>query len=82
MRTTVRSAPSAFIRLRSSLPGAYVAEALVGSGIDWMLFDTEHSPGDPLTVLAQLWAVARCQVSPVGAAAICAKPTAGVDGLC
>jgi len=30
-----------------------------------MLFDTEHSPGDPLIVLAQLRAVARCQVSHV-----------------
>jgi hypothetical protein len=89
MRTTVRSAQSAFhlsevrielpvnafkralierrqqIGLWCSLPGAYVAEALAGSGFDWMLFDTEHSPGDPLTVLAQLQAVAPYPVSPV-----------------
>ena len=48
-----------------SLPGAYVAEAVAGSGFDWLLFDTEHSPGDPLTVLAQLQAVAPYPVSAV-----------------
>jgi len=46
-----------------SLPGSYTAEALAGSGFDWLLFDTEHSPGDPLTVLAQLQAVAPYPVS-------------------
>jgi hypothetical protein len=46
-----------------SLPGAYAAEAVAGSGFDWLLFDTEHSPGDPLTVLAQLQAVAPYPVS-------------------
>jgi 4-hydroxy-2-oxoheptanedioate aldolase len=53
------------IGLWCSLPGAYAAEAMAGSGFDWMLFDTEHSPGDPLTVLAQLQAVAAYPVSPV-----------------
>ncbi|MGO4737193.1 4-hydroxy-2-oxoheptanedioate aldolase [Bosea sp. 2KB_26] len=48
-----------------SLPGAYAAEAVAGSGFDWLLFDTEHSPGDPLTVLAQLQAVAPYPVSAV-----------------
>lgn len=48
-----------------SLPGPYVAEAVAGSGFDWLLFDTEHSPGDPLTVLAQLQAVAAYPVSAV-----------------
>lgn len=48
-----------------SLPGAYAAEAVAGSGFDWLLFDTEHSPGDPLTVLEQLQAVAPYPVSPV-----------------
>ncbi len=66
MRTTVRSAPSAFhssevrmelpvnafkralierrqrIGLWCNLPGAYVAEALAGSGFDWMPFDTRR----------------------------------------
>lgn len=45
------------IGLWCSLPGAYAAEAVAGSGFDWLLFDTEHSPGDVLTVLAQLQAV-------------------------
>lgn len=53
------------IGLWCSLPGAYVAEALAGAGFDWMLFDTEHSPGDPLTVLPQLQAVAPYPVAPV-----------------
>ncbi|GAU80170.1 aldolase/citrate lyase family protein [Bosea sp. BIWAKO-01] len=48
-----------------SLPGAYAAEAVAGSGFDWLLFDTEHSPGDPLTALAQLQAVAPYPVSAV-----------------
>jgi 4-hydroxy-2-oxoheptanedioate aldolase len=53
------------IGLWCSLPGPYVAEAVAGSGFDWLLFDTEHSPGDPLTVLAQLQAVAPYDVSAV-----------------
>lgn len=53
------------IGLWCSLPGAYAAEAVAGSGFDWLLFDTEHSPGDVLTVLAQLQAVAPYPVSPV-----------------
>jgi 4-hydroxy-2-oxoheptanedioate aldolase len=53
------------IGLWCSLPGAYAAEAVAGSGFDWLLFDTEHSPGDPLTVLAQLQAVAPYPVSAV-----------------
>ncbi|WP_439499199.1 4-hydroxy-2-oxoheptanedioate aldolase [Bosea sp. (in: a-proteobacteria)] len=53
------------IGLWCSLPGAYAAEAVAGSGFDWLLFDTEHSPGDPLTVLTQLQAVAPYPVSAV-----------------
>ncbi len=53
------------IGLWCSLPGAYVAEAVAGSGFDWLLLDTEHSPGDPLTVMAQLQAAAPYPVSPV-----------------
>jgi 4-hydroxy-2-oxoheptanedioate aldolase len=53
------------IGLWCSLPGAYVAEAMAGSGFDWLLFDTEHSPGDVLSVLAQLQAAAPYPVSPV-----------------
>jgi len=53
------------IGLWCSLPGAYVAEAVAGSGFDWLLLDTEHSPGDPLTVMEQLQAVAPYPVSAV-----------------
>ena len=53
------------IGLWCTLPGAYIAEAVAGSGFDWLLFDTEHSPGDPLTVLEQLQAVAPYPVSAV-----------------
>ena len=34
-------------------------------GFDWLLFDTEHSPGDVLTVLPQLQAVAAYDVSAI-----------------
>lgn len=53
------------IGLWCTLPGSYVAELLAGAGFDWMLLDTEHSPGDPLTVYAQLQAIAAYGVSPV-----------------
>jgi len=46
-----------------TLPGGYVAEAIAGSGFDWLLFDTEHSPADPLTILEPLQAVAPYPVS-------------------
>lgn len=48
-----------------TLPGGYVAEAVAGSGFDWLLFDTEHSPADPLTVLQPLQAVAPYSVASV-----------------
>ena len=41
-----------------TLPGGYAAEVLAGAGFDWLLFDTEHSPADPITVLPQLQAAA------------------------
>jgi 4-hydroxy-2-oxoheptanedioate aldolase len=53
------------IGLWCTLPGSYAAEAVAGSGFDWLLLDTEHSPGDPLTVLEQLQAVAPYPVSAV-----------------
>lgn len=40
------------------LPDPTATEALAGTGFDWMLLDTEHSPGDPLTVLPQLQLIA------------------------
>ncbi len=42
-----------------------VAELCASQGFDWMLFDTEHSALDPLTVLPLLQAVASYPVSPV-----------------
>jgi 4-hydroxy-2-oxoheptanedioate aldolase len=53
------------IGLWISLPGPYNAEVVAPAGFDWLLLDTEHSPADPLTVLAQLQAVAPYPVSPV-----------------
>jgi 4-hydroxy-2-oxoheptanedioate aldolase len=46
------------IGLWVTLSNAYAAEAVAGAGFDWLLLDTEHSPGDVLTVLAQLQALA------------------------
>ncbi len=53
------------IGLWCSLPGSYIAEAVAGSGFDWLLFDTEHSPNEVLSVLTLLQAVAPYDVSPV-----------------
>ena len=53
------------IGLWCSLPGSYAAEIVAPSGFDWLLFDTEHSPGDVLTVLPQLQAVAAYDVSAI-----------------
>jgi 4-hydroxy-2-oxoheptanedioate aldolase len=48
-----------------SLSSAYAAEAVAGAGFDWLLLDTEHSPGGVETTLAQLQAVAAYAVSPI-----------------
>lgn len=53
------------IGLWCGLPGSYTAEIVAPSGFDWLLFDTEHSPSDVLTVLPQLQAVAPYDVAPV-----------------
>jgi len=45
------------IGLWCTLSSAYAAEAVAGAGFDWLLLDTEHSPGDVLSVLAQLQAL-------------------------
>lgn len=47
------------------LPGGYAAELVAPSGFDWLLFDTEHSPSDVLSVLPQLQAVAAYDVSAI-----------------
>lgn len=53
------------IGLWCSLPGGFAAEIVAPSGFDWLLFDTEHSPSDVLTVLPQLQAVAAYDVAAV-----------------
>ena len=53
------------IGLWCTLPGSFTVEALATCGYDWLLIDTEHSPGDPLTVLPQLQAAAAYPVSTV-----------------
>ncbi len=53
------------IGLWCSLTHAYAAEAVAGCGFDWLLLDTEHSPGGIDSVLGQLQAVAPYLVSPV-----------------
>lgn len=39
------------------LPDANVAEAVATAGFDWLLFDAEHAPNDPRSILQQLRAV-------------------------
>jgi 4-hydroxy-2-oxoheptanedioate aldolase len=41
-----------------TLSSPFATEAVAGAGYDWLLLDTEHSPGDPLTVLPQLQVIA------------------------
>ncbi|UNK39957.1 aldolase/citrate lyase family protein (plasmid) [Shinella sp. H4-D48] len=41
-----------------TLSNSFAAEVVAGAGYDWLLLDTEHSPGDPLTVLPQLQVIA------------------------
>lgn len=53
------------IGLWCCLPDAYSTEVIAGSGFDWIVLDTEHTPADPLTVLAQLQAVQPYPVSAV-----------------
>jgi 4-hydroxy-2-oxoheptanedioate aldolase len=42
-----------------------VAEICAGSGVDWLLIDSEHAPNDPGSILPQLQAVAPYPVTPV-----------------
>ena len=57
------------IGLWTVIPSAFTVEALGGTGFDWLLLDTEHAPGDPLTVLPQLQALAAQDVTPIVRAA-------------
>ncbi len=53
------------IGLWVTLPSGFTAEALATCGFDWLLFDTEHSIGDPISVFHQLQAAAPHPVSAV-----------------
>lgn len=53
------------IGLWVTLPSGFTAEALATCGYDWLLFDTEHSIGDPTTVFEQLQAAAPHPVQAV-----------------
>ena len=53
------------IGLWVSLASAYSAEIVAGAGFDWLVIDTEHSPNEVDTTLAQLQVVAAFPVSPV-----------------
>ena len=53
------------IGLWVSLVSAYSAEIVAGSGFDWLLIDTEHSPAEVASVLPQLQAVASYSASAI-----------------
>jgi 4-hydroxy-2-oxoheptanedioate aldolase len=53
------------IGLWSSLSSHYTVEVIAGAGFDWLLLDTEHSPSDLESVLAQAQAAAPYPVSTV-----------------
>lgn len=42
-----------------------VAEICAGSGLDWLLIDSEHAPNDLVTIAAQLQVVAAYPITPV-----------------
>ncbi len=64
------------IGLWLSLGDAYAAEAVAGTGFDWLLIDCEHAPNDLRSVLAQLQAVA-----PYAAQAIVRPPIGDVVAI-
>ncbi len=53
------------IGLWVGLANANAAEALAGTGYDWLLLDGEHAPNSPQTILEQLRAVAPYPVQSV-----------------
>ncbi|GHC49411.1 aldolase/citrate lyase family protein [Neogemmobacter tilapiae] len=53
------------IGLWNTIAGPVVAEALAGTGFDWLLIDTEHSLTDVPDVLGMLQAVSAYPISPV-----------------
>ena len=63
------------IGLWLGLADHYAAEALAGTGFDWLLIDGEHAPNDLRQTLAQLQAVAPSPVHPV------VRPVSGETAL-
>lgn len=53
------------IGLWTALPGTVPVEILSSAGFDWLVLDTEHAPGDPLTVLPQMQTMVPFHASPV-----------------
>ncbi|TAM85951.1 MAG: 2-dehydro-3-deoxyglucarate aldolase [Candidimonas sp.] len=53
------------IGLWCSLASNVTAEAVAGSGFDWLLIDGEHAPNDLRSIMAQLQAVAPYPLEPV-----------------
>jgi 4-hydroxy-2-oxoheptanedioate aldolase len=53
------------VGLWCSLPSHVTIEVVAGSGFDWLLLDTEHSPNDVPIVLTQLHAMAGSATSAV-----------------
>jgi len=53
------------IGLWVSLASPYSAEVVAGAGFDWLLFDGEHSPNDPPTMITQLQVAAAFPVESI-----------------
>lgn len=51
--------------LWQALANPYTAEISAGAGYDWLLFDGEHAPNTPQTLVAQLQAVSAFPVHPI-----------------
>lgn len=49
----------------SSLCSNLLAEILGDAGFDWILFDTEHAPNEPLHLIGQLQAIRGTETQPV-----------------
>ncbi len=58
-------AGKAQIGLWSSLSSNYSVEVIAGAGFDWILLDSEHSPADIESLLAQLQAAAAYPTHPI-----------------
>ncbi|MDC7701670.1 aldolase/citrate lyase family protein [Vogesella indigofera] len=56
----------------STLPSPYVSELVAGSGFDWVLLDTEHTPSDVPLMMQQLQAV------DAAAGVVASSPTSAV----